>query len=301
MKTIIAYLRLMRPPNLFTAIADILLGYAISGAAQHQAGVFQYHLDYLDKLPYLILATVGLYGGGVVLNDVFDYELDKVERPERPLPSGAASLTGASILGSLLLVVGVLLALKVSLTSMVIALIISVLVLSYDAWAKHHSILGPLNMGLCRGFNLLLGLSVIGIEVMQYYALAIIPVIYISAITMVSRGEVQGGNKKALQGAVFLYSFVILIILSLGLALEYQFWTTIPFLGLFAYLIFPPLIKAIQTLAARDVFKAVKSGVLALIVMDASIAAGFAGWEYGLLVLFLLPISMVVAKLFSVT
>ncbi|MEM0982243.1 MAG: polyprenyltransferase, partial [Cyanobacteria bacterium P01_H01_bin.58] len=45
----------------------------------------------------------------------------------------------------------------------------------------------------------------------------------------------------------------------------------------------------------------VKSGVLSLIVLDAAIAAGFAGWPYGLAVLALLPLSIVLARMFAVT
>jgi 4-hydroxybenzoate polyprenyltransferase len=51
----------------------------------------------------------------------------------------------------------------------------------------------------------------------------------------------------------------------------------------------------------KFVGKAVKAGVLSLIVMDASVAATFAGWQYGLLVLALLPVSIFLAKSFTVT
>ena len=56
----------------------------------------------------LVLATVGLYGGGVVFNDVFDAELDKIERPERPIPSGLVTKQSASFLGLLLLLMAII-------------------------------------------------------------------------------------------------------------------------------------------------------------------------------------------------
>jgi 4-hydroxybenzoate polyprenyltransferase len=46
---------------------------------------------------------------------------------------------------------------------------------------------------------------------------------------------------------------------------------------------------------------AVKAGVLSLIVVDATAAATFASLPYGILVLSLLPISMGLAQIFSVT
>jgi 4-hydroxybenzoate polyprenyltransferase len=40
------------------------------------------------NLPLLAMASACFYTSGIVFNDCFDYDLDCVERPERPLPSG---------------------------------------------------------------------------------------------------------------------------------------------------------------------------------------------------------------------
>ncbi|QCR21522.1 UbiA-like protein EboC [Pontibacter sp. SGAir0037] len=303
MTTLGAYLRLMRPANIVTAVADILMGYAASGALLSFTNQGSSALFSNDSQPllWLILATIGLYGGGVVFNDVFDADLDRVERPERPIPSGKASLGGATALGLLLLIGGILAALPVSLLSALIALGVALCALLYNWKGKHHPVLGPINMGTCRGGNLLLGISAVPAAVEELWFLALIPIVYISAITMVSRGEVHGGNTAALKGAVLLYVLVIGSILSLSLFLNFNVLYSLPFLALFAYFIFPPLFKAMPTKEPKLVMKAVKAGVVALIVMDASIAAGFAGWIYGLLVLALLPVSMYIARKFAVT
>lgn len=290
----------MRPANILTAWADILLGFAASGAVLYQ-GFFTFQFQNLTTLPFLILATTGLYGGGVVLNDYFDYQLDVKERPERPLPSGEASLLGAFLLGFGLLGLGILAAWFASELSAWIAANVFALVLWYDSSAKHQAFLGPLVMGSCRGANLLLGMSIFPQGLSDAWFLAFVPIVYIFAITMVSRGEVNGGNRLALIFALLLYSLTLGFILGIGFFLPYQFIFALPFAGLWAYLVFPPLWKAMQTLEAKQVFKAVKAGVLALIVLDAALAAGFAGIEYGIFILLLLPISMKLAKLFSVS
>lgn len=137
----------MRPANIVTAIADIMLGYAASGALL-SLSLWEngFEAANLYLLGWLVLATIGLYGGGVVFNDVFDAELDRVERPERPIPSGRASLAGASILGLVLLVGGVLAAWQVSVASAAIALAVALLALLYDWKGKHHTFLGPINI-----------------------------------------------------------------------------------------------------------------------------------------------------------
>lgn len=296
-----AYLRLMRPANIVTAIADILMGFAASGALLSLSGDGGSTLSGLQPLFWLITATIGLYGGGVVFNDVFDADLDRVERPERPIPSGKASVMGAAVLGGILLAGGVMAAWQASALSALIALGVALCALFYDWKGKHMSLFGPVNMGLCRGGNLLLGISAVPAAVAQLWFLALIPVVYISAITMVSRGEVHGGNKAALKGAVVLYLLVISAIIGLTYLQQFNVLYSLPFLLLFSYLIFPPLFKAMPTKEPKLVFKAVKAGVLALIVMDASIAAGFAGWQYGLIVLALLPVSVYIARKFAVT
>ena len=297
-----AYLRLMRPANIITAIADIMMGFAASGALYSITLLDNGFMpEHLRPLGWLILATIGLYGGGVVFNDVFDADLDRVERPERPIPSGQASIGGASTLGAILLAGGILAAWQVSVISAAIALTVALLALLYDWKGKHHTVFGPLNMGACRGGNLLLGVSAIPAMVESLWFIALIPIIYIAAITMISRGEVHGGNTSALQGALLMYLLVFLGILCLSFLPQFNLIYSIPFLLLFAYLIFPPLVRAMPAKEPLLIMKAVKAGILALIVMNASIAAGFAGWQYGLLVLLLLPVSVYIARNFSVT
>ncbi|MFD2515380.1 UbiA-like protein EboC [Pontibacter locisalis] len=302
MTTIGAYLRLMRPANIVTAIADIMLGFAASGALM-SVSLWEngFEMAHLQTLGWLVLATIGLYGGGVVFNDVFDADLDRVERPERPIPSGKATVTGAALLGGLLLAGGILAAWQVSLISAAIALVVALLALLYDWKGKHHPVFGPVNMGACRGGNLLLGVSAIPAALASLWFIALIPVIYIAAITMVSRGEVHGGNTAALKGAVLMYLIVFAGIISLALLPQFRLLYSIPFLVLFAYIIFPPLFRAMPAREPKRIIKAVKAGILALIVMNASIAAGFAGWQYGLVVLLLLPISIYIARNFAVT
>jgi 4-hydroxybenzoate polyprenyltransferase len=309
----------MRPANIVTAMADILAGFSVMPSFSIVPGWHTtiFPADFLiPRLTLLLISTIGLYGGGVVFNDVFDAKLDAVERPERPIPSGRASLQGATVLGIVLLLIGIVAASFVSAFSGVLAAGIAVLALVYDKYGKHTA-LGPINMGLCRGLNLLLGVSAydaffnspasIGLggmlpsAVETYWPIALIPIVYIAAITMISRGEVHGGDKKTIKLAVSLYSLVIMAIIGLSIRNRPPLWETLPFLLLFGLLIFPPVFKAIREPQPRNIGLAVKAGVISLIVMDAALAASFAGWLYGLAVLALLPLSRLLAKTFAVT
>ncbi len=301
---LLAYLQLTRPANIVTAVADILAGFAASGALITlyviPAPTWGAH-PLAISLGWLILSTVGLYGGGIVFNDVLDAELDRAERPERPIPRGDASVRGASILATGLLVMGVLAAAQVSPLSALIALTVAGLAVLYNAWGKHQRLFGPVNMGLCRGGNLLLGVSAVPAAVVSVWFLSLIPVVYIAAITMISRGEVHGSNRAALWGGVGMYALVISGLLALAIGVSVSVEVVIPFLLLLGFLIYPPLLRALRSNEPRLIGLAVKAGVLSLIVLDAAVAATFGGWVYGLLVLLLLPVSRWLATRFAVT
>jgi len=287
-----AYIQLTRPANIITAWADVLAGVAASGFAI---------LVNPYPVAWLILATTGLYGGGVVFNDVFDAELDSKERPERPIPSGRASRWGATVLGSLLLCIGVLAAAEVSLSSMAIAIGIASGALLYDAYGKHHPFFGPLNMGICRGANLLLGVSIFSPMLSQSWYLALIPITYIAAITAISRGEVHGGKRSTGILALILMGTVIAGLLGLGWLNKSYLLPVLPFVVLLSVRVLLPFIQAVGQPTSENIRIAVRSGVLSLIVLNATFACSFAGLPYGLLVLTLLPISVMLARVFAVT
>lgn len=291
----------MRPANIVTSWADVLAGFAASGFVVLNEGIAEQALTTIVPLLWLLVATTGLYGGGIVFNDVFDAELDSVERPERPIPSGRASREGATKLGSLLLIIGVVAAYQVSWVSATLAAFIATAALIYDAAGKHHPVLGPLNMGICRGGNLLLGISAMPAMIGEHWFLALIPIIYIAAITAISRGEVQVTKNTAGIIPLLLIGIVIAGLLGLGLLNNYQLLAASPFVALFTGRVLLPFVKAVREPTPELIRAAVKAGVLSLIVLDATIAAGFASLPYGLLVLGLLPISIALAQIFAVT
>lgn len=302
-RPLLAYVQMMRPANIVTAWADILAGFAAAGLVNgaFAAGINLPSADAWGALGWLILATSGLYGGGVVFNDVFDAELDRVERPERPIPSGRASLNGGILLGSSLLAIGVVAALQVSLMSAGLAALVALAAVLYDAVGKHNALLGPVNMGLCRGGNLLLGVSALPAMLTERWFLAVIPVVYIAAVTAISRGEVEGGKRQTGILALVFLLLVLTGILSIGAIAPFNSVLALPFVVIFGSLVLPAFVRATQDPSAATIQKAVKSGVLSLIVMDAAIASGFAGWAYAVAILLLLPCSIALAKWFAVT
>jgi 4-hydroxybenzoate polyprenyltransferase len=293
-----AYAQMMRPANIVTAWADILVGYGATGLLLTQD--LQTVTAWLPLL-WLLLATTGLYGGGVVFNDVFDAELDAIERPERPIPSGRAPLTHAIGLGAGLLLMGIVAAAQVSWLSAAIAFGVAIAALSYDAIAKHHPWFGPLNMGLCRGGNWLLGMSVVPAMLVQHGVIAIVPMVYIAAITLLSRGEVNGGDRGTSGWALGLLIGLAIGLVGVGWLPGFHLAALAPFGLIWLSLVLPKFIQAVQTPTADVIRLAVRTGVISLIALDSALASGSSGWMYGGCVLILLPVSRFLAQRFAVT
>jgi 4-hydroxybenzoate polyprenyltransferase len=265
-----------------------MAGFAASGFAQP------------SSFPLLALSAACLYAGGITWNDVCDADLDAQERPERPIPSGRVSLGGAAWFGFVLLAAGVAAALLRSLTSGAVALSIAALAITYDAWGKHTP-LGPLNMAACRGLSFLLGLSAAPSMIPERGWLAVIPVVYIAAITILSRGEVHGGSRAVATFSLACIAGVIAAIALIGLTIGFSLLAADVFLAYFAWRVLPPFARAAATPNPATIRGAVKAGILSLIVLDAAVAAGYGGVFFGLAVFSLSFVAAFLARRFAVT
>ncbi len=297
------YLQLMRPPNLPTAVSDVAAGTAVAAffiSKQLPDWALLKELSW-GHLSLLLFATVCLYAGGVVMNDVFDTDIDAVERPERPIPSGRVLLENARTMGLTLLLAGVLASFAVNMLCGGVALTVALLALIYDRYAKHHVFWGPFTMGLCRAGNLLLGMSWTGQWQPIYILIMTAPLAYIASVTYISRFEVHGGDAKKL-GRTFMWElWAVIAPTVLGNSVAHNLWQPIPFVVLLMIIITPPLAKAQKEPTPENIKKAVKTRIIGLIALNAAWAAAFGGWQWGVAVLMLMPISRLLAKTFTVT
>jgi 4-hydroxybenzoate polyprenyltransferase len=289
--TVRAYLELLRPPNVTTAVGDVLAGYAVAGLGKPWA------------LPWLLASTVCLYAGGVVLNDVFDLDLDRRERPERPLPSGRVTRRAAATLGTGLLAGGVGFAFLATIGAGLVAGATTACILTYDAWGKRQTLIGPVNMGLCRAGNLMLGVAAVPAALRWAWPLGALPLAYITAVTAVSRGEVHGGKRPVAVFALISLGFVLLALLwlSSGTATQGISVTGLALTALLAGRLLPPYIRVWRRPAPDTIRTAVRTGVLSLVLLDAVIGAVYAGTVYSAAILVTALTAGWLARRFAVT
>ncbi len=294
---LLSWLRLLRVSALPSAVSNILMAYLL--ANQSWTPTFE--------LGLLILASSALYLGGMVLNDVFDVDVDRVERPGRPLPAGSISLGAATWAGYGLLVAGVLLAGAAGwigshsaglawnsplVRSALISILLAICIFLYDGpWKR--TMLAPGLMGGCRILNILLGAStfiplatnldantdhlIIGLPAVVWWV-AISVGLLITGVTLFGRREAVQVQPRAplLIAAVLIGGGLI------GLALTA--WCSTPFeippqtkkvfplfIGIISLTIVRRVAEAVVTMEPKKIQMAVISVLRSLIIFDAAI------------------------------
>jgi 4-hydroxybenzoate polyprenyltransferase len=280
----LAWLRLMRLPNVFTAIADVAMGYLFVHGSFVAPG----------KLACLVAASALLYTAGMVLNDVFDIEIDRKERPFRPLPSGRISLGVARAFGFALLALGVAAGWAAGFVdpegaaipwrSGLVASVLAGCVLLYDGVLKSTPV-GPLGMGLCRFLNVLLGMSAaretMGDLPLGYSAAELLAAtgigIYIVGVTLFARSEATESKSPLLLAGVMVMACGTVILGSFTMFVPQRWLRTDPtiiwlLLGLLMVTVLRRALTAVMDPTQQRVQGAVKHSILSLIWLDAATA-----------------------------
>ncbi|WP_053205914.1 SCO3242 family prenyltransferase [Jiangella muralis] len=178
---------LVRAPAALTVPGDSLAGAAAAG------------FPYGARTAVTPLASACLYWAGMALNDYADRDLDRVERPERPIPSGRVTPGEALGIATGLTVAGLGLAAAAGgRRALRVAVPLAAAVWTYDLVAKATPA-GPLAMGAARGLDVLLGAG--GRE-----RAAALPALAVAThtvgVTVLSRGEVHGASPSSARVAL---------------------------------------------------------------------------------------------------
>jgi len=291
------YLRLMRISLIPTAWSNVLMGFAVGIGVSNL-------FEFWPQLLAVLICSSCLYIAGMVLNDVYDIDIDRVERPERVIPGGKINLRHAKMFGYSLITIALILAAFISIEfgfrngggwtlmapTFPIAVGLAILILFYNRLAKHTAF-GPLVMGACRMFNVLLGASLTQASFdingtgqgLFYVALAI--GLFVAGITWFAKHENSTGRNITLYLGAGCMTLAVA-----GLAafpFTDAFWngifasnlagsnrTPTLFMGILALMVFPVakrVILAMTTCQPRDIKLAVITSLLTIIMIDASI------------------------------
>ena len=129
---LIALLSLIRPINSFMIGLAVVVGIAIGS-------------------PDMLFSRLTIYGFitgfsissySMIINDIYDIEIDKVNQPERPLAKQIISINSALLLSLILLLIGLTSSMIISYSHLIITVIFSFLSWFYNIWGKKQGIIG---------------------------------------------------------------------------------------------------------------------------------------------------------------
>ncbi len=272
-----AVLQLIRLPAGFSAASNIIAAHIIA-----TAGVVQF-----PELILTLLVSLCLYFGGMGLNDCFDYQEDRRERSQRPLPSGQLSLSSGWLISLGLIALGLMGSLAISIMTFMLAMILSVLIILYNSKTL-PLILSSITMGSCRFFNWLLGLSVVSIELSDL----LIPLpllLYVAGLTLLSEAESGSHSRSLLYKSGIFFVFCIVTVAGMIVMHPAWLWLSLPVLGVIVVHFTRVLLPVWNDFTPDSVQKIIRQLVMGVIIVDALILCifGYPVWAVCILLLLL--------------
>ncbi|TMI19014.1 hypothetical protein E6H32_03125 [Candidatus Bathyarchaeota archaeon] len=231
-----AYLALIRPPNTIMIGLAVAIGEAIG----------------LGKLPGLREAVFGfltaslMMAGTMVANDVYDVEIDRVNSPGRPLPSGRVNTREVIVLAVVLSVAAIGFSTLLGLWTFLTALLALALMIYYNTRGKKTGLIG----NAVVSFNVALPFFFGGLAVSK-----ISPLLFIFSVVAflanfgreVAKGiaDVKGDSLRQVRTLAVVRGTKVAALASAGLFVTAVLLSFLPpFLESISLLYFPPVIVA---------------------------------------------------------
>jgi len=164
-------LRIVRPVNALVSGGAVALAYLIATGTIVPA----------VWIPALVVVLVT--GAGNTINDYFDREIDRVNRPDRPIPSGGVAPREAVAWAAILFAGGIILSIWTTVYCLIIAVANSCLLVLYAARIKRTAVLGNVSIAYLSASIFLFGGAFAGMDGITRN----LPLIGITFLAMLSR------------------------------------------------------------------------------------------------------------------
>ena len=144
-QTIKGLYKLSRPLSTLTGVLAVVLGGYVAGTGAW------------DKIALAALATLLAAASANAWNDYRDIDIDRINQPQRPLPSGMVSLRAALIFSIVLATLSIVLAALISPIALAIAVGSIILLYVYSVWLKSTVLLGNATVALISALSPIFG------------------------------------------------------------------------------------------------------------------------------------------------
>ncbi|ABO36027.1 geranylgeranylglycerol-phosphate geranylgeranyltransferase [Methanococcus maripaludis C5] len=147
-----AYFELIRLNNCLMASFGAFIGGLIAS---------YFNLEMVNNLIFASIVVFLVCGFGNALNDIYDLKIDRINKPERPIPSKRISLTNARIFSYLLVFTGLCISLF-NITCFLMAVLNSIVLQQYASTYKKNKIIGNLIVAYLTGSVFIFGGIAVG-------------------------------------------------------------------------------------------------------------------------------------------
>lgn len=137
--------KLSRPVSTLTGVLAVALGGYVAGTGEW------------GQIALAALATLFISASSNAWNDYRDIEIDRINQPQRPLPSGLVSPRAALIFSIVLAALSIVVAALINPTALVIAIVSNVLLYIYSVWLKSTVLLGNMTVALISAMSPVFG------------------------------------------------------------------------------------------------------------------------------------------------
>ena len=124
------FIEIIRPFTSFLSAFGVFVGAVVAG------------VPISISMALAIMASFLISGAGIVLNDYYDIDIDRINAPKRPLPSGRMGKRAALAFGFILFAAGIVMAYFINAFCLAIAALNTVLEILYARNFKKIAILG---------------------------------------------------------------------------------------------------------------------------------------------------------------
>jgi 4-hydroxybenzoate polyprenyltransferase len=283
---------LVRAPAALTVPGDVLAGAVAAGNLRP------------GRLAGLAVSSVCIYWAGMALNDWADREVDAVERPERPIPSGRVTPRTAFGVAAALTTAGLgLAALAGGRAAFRTSALLVATAWSYDLGVKNTPA-GPAFMAAARSLDVLVGA---GDRRRKAWAPALAVGTHILGVTAMSRGEVHGSTPLPARAALAATSAIAAGTVASGAAAlgrgerSASALATAVLAGLFVQAVGPAQGAAAREPSAAKLRKAVGAGIHGLVPLQAAWIARGGAPRLGAALVAALPLARALARKVSPT
>ena len=215
-----AILKLTRPVNATITFISVIIAAFICSAGE------------ISWNPVLLASFSAAFtlAAGNIINDIFDIEIDKVNRPDRQIPSGKITYKEAFVLYFIILLLSLILSWFINLAAFIIVVATTLLLFLYSKYLKRIPLAGNVVVAFLTGLVFIYGGVAIGNPVA-----AVIPALFAFLINLIREvvkdmQDVEGDKKSGVNTFPIKFGFrkskILIFLLTISLIL----FTLYPFI-----------------------------------------------------------------------